>query len=40
MSSIGYKLKCLKNLNMNSMFEVINKIHEKTKISKIQLLFD
>ena len=40
MSSIGYKLKCLKNLNVNTMFEVIDNINKKTKISKNYLLMD
>ena len=40
MGSIGYKLKCLKNLNVNTMFEVIDNINKKTKISKNNLLMD
>ena len=30
MNNIGYKLKCLKNINYDKMFNVLNKIHEKT----------
>ena len=40
MGSIGYKLKCLKNLNVNTMLEVIDNISKKTKISKNYLLMD
>lgn len=40
MGSIGYKLKCLKNLNVNTMLEVIENISKKTKISKNFLLMD
>lgn len=40
MSNIGYKLKCIKNLNVNTMLEVIEKINKKTKKSKNYLLMD
>lgn len=40
MSSIGYKFKCLKNLNVDTMFEVIDDIHNKTNIDKNYLLMD
>lgn len=40
MGSIGYKLKCLKNLNVNSMLEVIDNINKKTNISKNYLMMD
>ena len=40
MGNIGYKLKCLKNLNVDTMIEVINKIHKKTKLSKNYLIMD
>lgn len=40
MGSIGYKLKCLKNLNVNTMLEVIDNINKKTKINKNYLLMD
>ena len=40
MGSIRYKLKCLKNLNVDTMLEVINKIHKKTKLSRNYLMMD
>lgn len=40
MGSIGYKLKCLKNLNVNTMLEVVDNIYKKTKINKNFLLMD
>lgn len=40
MSSIGYKFKCLKNLNVDTMIKVVNDINEKTNISKNYLLMD
>lgn len=40
MSSIGYKFKCLKNLNVDTMFKVIDDIHKKTNIDKNYLLMD
>lgn len=40
MGSIGYKLKCLKNLNVNTMFDVIDNISKKTKLNKNYLLMD
>ena len=40
MNNIGYKLKCLKNINYDKMFNVLNNIHEKTNKSKLYLLLD
>lgn len=40
MSSIGYKFKCLKNLNVDTMFKVVDNIHKKTNINKNYLLMD
>ena len=40
MGNIGYKLKCLKNLNVNTMLEVIDNINKKTNISKNYLMMD
>lgn len=40
MGSIGYKLKCLKNLNVNTMIEVVDNICKKTKLSKNYLMMD
>lgn len=40
MSSIGYKFKCLKNLNVDMMIKVVNDINKKTNISKNYLLMD
>lgn len=40
MSSIGYKFKCLKNLNVDRMFKVVNDINKKTNIDKNYLLMD
>lgn len=40
MSSISYKFKCLKNLNVDTMFKVIDDIHKKTNIDKNYLLMD
>ena len=40
MSSIGYKFKCLKNLNVDTMIKVIDSINKKTNISKNYLLMD
>lgn len=40
MSSIGYKFKCLKNLNVDTMFKVVDDIHKKTNIDKNYLLMD
>lgn len=37
---MAYKLKCIKNLNVNTMLEVIDNIHKKTKLSKNYLLMD
>lgn len=40
MSSIGYKVKCLKSLNVDTMIKVIDSINIKTNISKNYLLMD
>ncbi len=40
MSSIGYKVKCLKGLNVDTMIKVIDNINKKTNISKNYLLMD
>ena len=40
MSSIGYKVKCLKSLNVDTMIKVIDNINKKTNISKNYLLMD
>ena len=40
MSNIGYKVKCLKSLNVDTMFKVIDNINKKTNISKNYLLMD
>lgn len=40
MSNIGYKLRCLKNINYDKMFSVVNNIHVKTNKSKFYLLMD
>ena len=40
MSSIGYKVKCLKSLNVDTMIKVIDSINKKTNISKNYLLMD
>lgn len=38
--SIGYKLKCVKNMNLSNMINVVNKIHKKTNINKNYLMMD
>lgn len=40
MSSIGYKVKCLKSLNVDTMIKVIENINKKTNINKNYLLMD
>lgn len=40
MGSIGYKLKCIKNISVSNMLNVVNEIHKKTKISKCRLIMD
>lgn len=40
MGSIGYKLKCIKNINLSNMMNVVNEIHKKTKIDKHFLIMD
>lgn len=40
MGSLGYKVKCLKSLNVDTMIKVIDSINKKTNISKNYLLMD
>lgn len=40
MSNIGYKLRCLKNINYDKMIGVINNIHDKTNKNRFYLLMD
>ena len=40
MGSIGYKLKCIKNMNLSNMLNVVNNIHKKTNINKNYLIMD
>ena len=38
--SIGYKLKCIKNMNLSNMLNIVDKIHKKTNIDKNYLVMD
>ena len=38
--SIGYKLKCIKNMNLSNMINIVDKIHKKTNIDKHFLIMD
>ena len=38
--NIGYKLKCIKNMNLSNMMNIVNKIHKKTNIDKHYLIMD
>lgn len=40
MGNIGYKIKCLKNINYDKMINVINNIHNKTNKNRCYLLMD
>ena len=40
MKNIIYKIRCLKNVKLTKMFEIINNINSKTNINKIKLFFD
>lgn len=40
MSNIGYKLKCIKNMNLSNMLNIVDKINKKTKIDKHYLIMD
>ena len=39
-SNIGYKLKCIKNINLSNMMKVVDEIHNKTNINKNYLIMD
>ncbi len=40
MSSVVYKLKCLKNMDFSNMLKIVDKIHKRTRFSKIKLIID
>ena len=40
MGSIGYKLKCIKNINLSNMMKVVDEINKKTKLDKHYLIMD